>query len=100
MPGVGPAALRAHEAAHEALDDRARGDLEEAELGPQRLDDRRPAAVAQPGERRAQQHQAVHALRRPIRPASITTRPPMLLPTRWACSRSSASISSNTDLAK
>ena len=97
---VGPAALGAHEAADDALDDRPRRDLEQAQLGPQRLDDRRPAAVAQPGERRAEQHQARPPARWSMRPASITTRPPMLLPTRCACSRSSASISSNTDLAK
>ena len=36
---------------------------------------------------------------RSVRPASIATRPPMLLPARWALSTPSASIVANTDRA-
>ena len=43
-------------------DQRARGHLQQAQLGAHQAHERRPAAVAQPGQRRAQQHQAAHPL--------------------------------------
>ena len=55
-----------------------------------------PAAVAQPGQRRGSAGRAARRGRAASRPASIATRPPMLLPTRCARSISSASSSAAT----
>ena len=91
--GRGPAAVRRrHEPPHHRLHDRPRRQLDQAQLRPQRAHHRRPAPVAQPRQRRAQQHQAAARGSRSVRPASIATRPPMLLPTTWALSTPSASI--------
>ena len=91
--GGRPAVVAARDQpAHDRLGDRARRRLEQAEPRQRRRQEPLPAPVAQPGERRAEQDDR-SARSGALRPTSIATRPPMLLPIRWARSISSASSS-------
>ena len=62
-PGRRPLVLRSrHDPAHDALDHRPRRGLDQTEFGGHHAQQRRPGARAQPGQRRGQQGEAVHAV--------------------------------------